>query len=147
MILERLEADIKAAMRSKDKDRLKVLRTLKSAVKQVEIDTRSELSEDDVIGILKGEHKKRLQAKELYESGERKELAAVEQFEIELIEEYLPKALTEGELTAAVEKAIIELSAEGIQDMGKVMKQLKEELGNRADGKQLSIIVRQKLSK
>ncbi len=146
MIEERLNQDIIEAMRSREKDRLRVLRTLKSALKQVQIDSRKDLSEDDVIGILKGELKKRQQAKELYEQGNRPELAENEQYEIEMIENYLPQALTEAELTAAVDGAIEMLSATGMQDLGKVMKQLKEELGNRADGKQLSIIVRQQLS-
>ncbi len=146
MIEERLNSDIIVAMRSREKDHLRVLRTLKSALKQVEIDTRKDLTEDNVIGILKGELKKRQQAKELYEQGKRPELAENEQYEINIIEGYLPQALTEAELTAAVEEAIKFLSATGIQDLGKVMKQLKEELGNRADGKQLSIIVRQQLS-
>lgn len=146
MIEERLNEEIKTAMRSHDKDRLRVLRTLKSSIKQVKIDSRSELSEDDVIGILKGELKKRQQAKELYLSGERSELAANEEYEISIIEEYLPQALSRAELTAAVENAITELSASSMKDMGTVMKHLKSELGNLADGKQLSEIVRQKLN-
>lgn len=146
MIEERLNEEIKTAMRSHDKDRLRVLRTLKSSIKQVKIDSRSELSEDDVIGILKGELKKRQQAKELYLSGERSELAANEEYEISIIEEYLPQALSRAELTAAVENAIKELSASSMKDMGAVMKHLKSELGNLADGKQLSEIVRQKLT-
>lgn len=146
MIEERLNEEIKTAMRSHDKDRLRVLRTLKSSIKQVKIDSRSELSEDDVIGILKGELKKRQQAKELYLSGERSELAANEEYEISIIEEYLPQALSRAELTAAVENAIKELSASSMKDMGTVMKHLKSELGNLADGKQLSEIVRQKLT-
>jgi uncharacterized protein len=146
MILERMDAAIKEAMRSKSKELLKVLRTLKSAIKQVQIDTRKELSDDDVVGILKGELKKRQQAKELYITGERADLAGNEQFEIEIIESYLPRMLSELELTEAVEKAIVALSACGIEDMGRLMKHLKEELGNLADGRQLATIVRQKLS-
>lgn len=147
MIEERLNNEIKDAMRSREKNRLKVLRTLKSALKQVQIDTRKELTEDDVIGILKGEQKKRRQAMELYITGGRQELVDNEQYEIDIIEEYLPKPLSEEELTAAVEKAVEVLSPQGIQDMGMVMKHLKEELGNRADGKQLSILVRQTLNR
>lgn len=146
MIEQRLGEDIKTAMRSRNKERLSVLRTLKSCIKQVQIDERRELSNDDVASILKGEHKKRVQAKELYENGDRPDLAQQEQYEIEIIEEYLPRALSDAELTAAVEKVISEISAGGMQDMGRVMKQLKEELGSQADGKKLSIIVRQKLS-
>jgi uncharacterized protein len=146
MIAERLNNDIKAAMRSRDKDLLKVLRTLKSALKQVEIDSRKELTEEDVIGILKGEHKKRRQAQELYVTGERPELATIEQYEMDVLESYLPAPLTEEELAAAVLKAVEELSASGMQDMGKVMKHLKEELGNSADGKLLSNLVRKRLN-
>ena len=147
MIEERLNNEIKDAMRSRDKNRLKVLRTLKSALKQVQIDTRKELTEDDVIGILKSEQKKRLQAMELYLSAGRQELVDNEQYEIDIIDEYLPRPLSEEELTAAVEKAVEVLSPNGMKDMGMVMKHLKEELGNRADGKQLSILVRQTLNR
>ena len=146
MLLERLNGDIKQAMLNKDKARLKVLRTLKSSVKQVQIDTRKDLSDDDVVGILKGELKKRKQAKELYIQGDRDDLVKNENFEMEIIQEYLPRALTEAELSAAVEEVIVSESANGMKDMGKVMKALKESLGNQADGKQLSIIVRRKLS-
>lgn len=146
MIEERLNEDIKTAMRSHDKELLKVLRTLKSALKQVQIDSRKDLSEDDVIGILKGEQKKRTQAKELFETGNRPDLAANEQREIDIIEQYLPASLTEEDLAAAVEKAVEALSASGMQDMGRVMKHLKEELGNQADGKVLSNLVRKRLN-
>jgi len=146
MIAERLNNDIKAAMRSREKGLLKILRTLKSALKQVEIDSRKELTEEDVIGILKKEYKKRSQAKELYVTGERADLVAIEQQEMDVIDRYLPAPLTEDELAAAVEKAVEALSASGMQDMGKVMKYLKEELGNSADGKLLSNLVRKRLN-
>lgn len=89
--------------------------------------------------------KSRKQAIELYEQGNRPELAANEQYEIEVIESFLPEPLSEDEMAAAVDDVIAGLEATSMKDMGSVMKALKEKLGNQADGKILSMLVRQKL--
>ncbi|MCF7920280.1 MAG: GatB/YqeY domain-containing protein [Candidatus Cloacimonetes bacterium] len=146
MVKTRLEEAIITALRSHDKQRLMALRTLKSAIRQVEIDQRVELEEEAVLEILQGQLKQREQAKELYIQGGRQDLADTEEYEMEIIREYLPQPLTDAELEEAVKKAIDELAVTAMSDMGRVMKYLKEELGSQADGKRLSGIVRNHLS-
>jgi hypothetical protein len=122
-----------------------VLRSLKSALKNQAIDRGQELTEAEEFKVLKKQVKARKQAIELYEKGNRPELAAQEQQEIEIIQSYLPQPLTETEMEQEVDKVISELAAETMKDMGKVMKTLKDKLGTRADGKILSQLVRTKL--
>jgi uncharacterized protein len=147
MVKTKLEEAIKSAMRAREKKLLMVLRTLKSTIKQVEIDKRVDLDDEAVLEILQYQLKQREQSKQLYLQGERTDLADNEEFEMEIIREYLPQPLTDEELTTAVSKAIRALDASGMSEMGRVMKHLKEELGSQADGKRLSGIVRNHLNK
>ncbi len=144
-MISKIEEDIIQALREKDKDRLIVLRSLKSAVKYQQIELGRELEEDEVISVLAGQVKSRQQAIELYLQGNRPELAEKETREIEIINFYLPQKMSEAEMEVEVDKAITELNASSMKDMGLVMKTIKEKLGNRADGKILSDIVRKKL--
>ncbi|KQC09045.1 MAG: hypothetical protein APR54_03880 [Candidatus Cloacimonas sp. SDB] len=145
-MIKKLSADINEALRQSQKDRLKVLRTLKSVLKNREIELRKELTEQEAMQILNSEIKKREQALELYLQAGRQELADNEKFEIAIIREYLPEPLSEAELSVEVDKAISETGADSMKEMGPVMKLLKERLGSRADGKSLSSLVRAKLS-
>ncbi len=144
-MISKIEEDIIQALREKDKDRLIILRSLKSAVQYQQIELGRELEEDEIISVLAGQVKSRQQAIELYLQGNRPELAEKETREIEIINFYLPKKLSEAEIEVEVDKAITELNASSMKDMGLVMKTIKEKLGNRADGKILSDIVRKKL--
>ena len=144
-MISKIEEDIIKALREKDKDRLIVLRSLKSAVKYQQIELGRELEEDEVISVLAGQVKSRQQAIELYLQGNRPELAEKETREIEIINFYLPPKMSEAEMEVEVDKAITELNASSMKDMGLVMKTIKEKLGNQADGKILSDIVRKKL--
>lgn len=146
MVKAKLSEAIKAAMRSHEKERLLVLRTLKSAIRKEEIDQRTDLEEDAVLKILQSQYKQREQAKELYLQGDRKDLADQEEFEQKIIEEFLPKPLTDEELGKEVDLAIEELSITDMSGMGKVMKHLSSKLGSQADGKRLSGLVRLRLS-
>ena len=145
-MIKKISADIVDALRQGKKDRLKVLRSLKSALKNREIDLKEELSEQEAMKVLNVEIKKREQAIELYLQGGRQELADNDNFEIEIIREYLPEPLTEAEMQAEVRKAVEEIGAASMKEMGLVMKLLKERLGERADGKSLSNLVRAELS-
>jgi len=145
-MIKKISADITNALRQGKKDRLKVLRSMKSVLRKFEIDFRKEISEKEAQKILSSEIKKREQAIELYIKGNRPELAENEKFEIGIISEYLPEPLTETQLILEVDKAILETGAESLKEMGSVMKLLKESLGGRADGKTLSNLVRSKLS-
>ena len=144
-MISKIEEDIIQALREKDKDRLIVLRSLKSAVKYQQIELGRELEEDEVISVLAGQVKSRQQAIELYLQGNRPELAEKETREIKIINFYLPQKMSETEIEVEVDKAVTELNASSMKDMGLVMKTIKEKLGNRADGKILSDIVRKKL--
>ncbi len=144
-MISKIEEDIIQALREKDKDRLIVLRSLKSAVKYRQIELGRELEEDEVISVLAGQVKSRQQAIELYLQGNRPELAEKETREIAIINFYLPRKMSEAEMEVEVDKAVTELNASSMKDMGLVMKTIKEKLGNRADGKILSDIVRKKL--
>ncbi|MCK4654095.1 MAG: GatB/YqeY domain-containing protein, partial [Candidatus Cloacimonetes bacterium] len=125
-MIKQIEKDIISALRKKDKDRLKVLRSLKSAIKYKEIELGKKLSEDVIISVLKGQVKSREQAVELYIRGDRPELAEIETQEIEIIESYLPEPMSELEIEKEVDNTISELEAESMKDMGRVMKVLKE---------------------
>lgn len=145
-MIKKISADITAALRQGEKHRLKVLRSLKSALKNREIDLQQELSEAEAMKVLNSEIKQREQAIELYLQAGRQELADNDKAEISIIREYLPEPLTESEMQQEVSKAIAEIGATSRQDMGSVMKLLKEKLGGRADGKSLSNFVRAALS-
>ncbi|MDP8267847.1 MAG: GatB/YqeY domain-containing protein [Candidatus Tenebribacter davisii] len=144
-MLTQINIDLKKAMKAKDKDKLKVLRALKSAVQYRKLELKEELTEAEVISIFNGQVKQRKQSSELYIQGERPELAEIENREIKIIKSYLPEELSEAELEIEVSETIVHLNAESMRDMGIVMKYLKEKLGSNVDGKSLSAIVRQKL--
>ena len=144
-MLTRINIDLKKAMQEKDKDMLKVLRALKSAVQYKKLEQKKELSDEEVISVFKIQVKQRQQAAELYIQGERPELAEIENREIEIIKAYLPEELSEAELEKEVSEAIAHLNAESMKDMGTVMKYLKEKLGSNVDGKSLSANVRREL--
>ena len=146
MIVEKIAKDLVLAMKSKDKEKTALLRYLKTALKNAEIEKQKPLSYEEEIKILRQQIKQRQQAKDLYIQGGRNELAQHEQDEIDIILQYLPKQLSEKEIEAQVELAIKELDAHSLKDMGKVMKYLKERLKESADGKLLSTIVKSKLS-
>ena len=146
MILKQITTDMTEALRNKEKERLTVLRSLKSALKNREIELKNELNEEECIAVLSRQVKSREQSIELYLQGGRQDLADQEKFEIEIIRTYLPQPLSEAELENEVEETISRLQASGMKDMGPVMKDLKSRLGSRADGKILSSIVRQKLA-
>ena len=144
-MLTRINIDLKKAMQKKDKDMLKVLRALKSAVQYQKLEQKKELSDDEIISVFKIQVKQRQQAAELYIQGERPELAEIENREIDIIKAYLPEELSEAELKKEVSDAIAHLNAESMKDMGIVMKYLKEKLGSNVDGKSLSANVRREL--
>ena len=144
-MLTRINIDLKKAMQEKDKEMLKVLRALKSAVQYQKLENKKELSDDEIISVFKIQVKQRQQAAELYIQGARPELAEIENREIDIIKVYLPEELSEAELEKEVSDAIAHLNAESMKDMGTVMKYLKEKLGSNVDGKSLSANVRREL--
>ncbi len=143
---EQIQADLKEAMRAGDTRRREALRLLMAAFKQVEVDRRIELSVDDALGILMSEAKKRREAITEMSGAGRTELAAQEQYELDLIESYLPRQLDRAELEPIVREAIAEVGATTPKDMGQVMKLVMARVKGQADGKLVNTIVRELLS-
>lgn len=149
-LAERLNEDMKAAMKAKDQARLDVIRMARAAIKQREIDARTDgtttaLTEEEATQVLRKLVKQRQEAAELYDKGERPELAAKERAEIGVLEEYLPKQAGAEEIEAAVRAVAAELGATSMKQMGQVMKAALAKLGGAADGKVVSEIVKKVL--
>ena len=137
-----LQDDVKAAMRAREAERLSALRLLMAAIKQREVDERVELDDDGVRATIQKLLKQRRDAASQYDAANRPELAAKERFEIDVLSAYLPAALSEAEVDAAVSAALVETGASTPADMGKVMGLLNARLAGRADMAQVSARVR-----
>jgi uncharacterized protein YqeY len=126
--------DVKSAMKAGEKDRLKVLRLITAAIKQIEVDGRKEIDDDaTVLGILNKMVKQRRDSITQFVQGNRQDLADIEISEIEVIDTYLPEQLSDEDLDKLVDEAIAATGAEGIRDMGKVMGSVKAKAEGRAD--------------
>lgn len=147
-IQEKIDADLKEAMRSKDAERLSVLRMAKSALMNAAIEmqgARAQLPDPDAIAVIRKQVKQREDSIEGFEKGGRPELAAKERREIGVLTEYLPKPLTENELEQLVKGAIAEVGATSKAQMGAVMKVATQKAGGRVDGRTLSQAVQKAL--
>lgn len=142
----RINEDMKAAMRAKEADRLGTIRLLLAAIKQREVDERKDLDDVAITGVIEKMLKQRRDSISQFEQGGRQDLADKEKFEIEVLQEYMPRAVGDEEIQAAVIAAISSQGARGPQDMGKVMAVLKGELAGRADMGKVSALVKAKLS-
>lgn len=145
-LLNQLKEAQKDAMRSKDKLSLGTIRMALAAVKQREVDERIELTDTDVLQILTKMVKQRQESITQFEKGGRDDLAATEKQEIEVIQRFLPKALSEDEVSTIVDKAIASTGAESMKDMGKVMGAIRGELQGRADMGKVSALIKSKLN-
>lgn len=142
----RLTEDMKAAMRSKDKPRLGVVRLVLAAIKQREVDERIELDDTQVLAVLDKMVKQRRDSVKQYTDAGRQDLADQESYEISVLQEYLPAALDDAELEALIKDAISSTGAASMQDMGKVMGVLKPQVQGRADMGAVSQKIKQQLS-
>ncbi|PDO10287.1 MAG: aspartyl-tRNA amidotransferase [Candidatus Reconcilbacillus cellulovorans] len=145
-IVERLNEDMKQAMKDQDKFRLSVIRMLRSAIKNAEIDKRKPLGEDEAVEVLSRELKLRQDSLQDFERGGRADLADNIRKEIAVIREYLPRPLSEEELTELVERAIRDTGASSKADIGKVMAVLMPQVKGRADGRHVQRLVQERLS-
>lgn len=143
---ERLDEDLKSAMRAKDSLRMNTIRGLKSAVKYREIELMKPLDDAGILGVASTEIKRRRDSVEQYRAGNRPDLADKEAAEILLLQDYLPQQLTAAELEAKVDEVIARVGAKGPKDMGAVMKALLPDVQGRADGKVVSELVKQRLA-
>jgi len=143
---ERLDEDLKAAMRAKDSLRMNTIRGLKSAVKYREIELMKPLDDAGILGVAATEIKRRRDSVEQYRAGNRPDLADKEEAEIRLLQDYLPQQLSAAELEAKVDEVMARVGAMGPKDMGAVMKALLPDVQGRADGKVVSELVKQRLA-
>jgi uncharacterized protein YqeY len=145
---DRINADIKSAMLAKEKERLAALRDIKSKLLlEATSGGSGEVSEEAAMKICLKLHKQRLETYDLYNQQGRADLAEEEMFQAKVIEEYLPKMLSEAEVKAEVEAAVAQVGASGPQDMGKVMGILTGKLSGKADGKVIAALVKEALNR
>ncbi|HSE01894.1 MAG TPA: GatB/YqeY domain-containing protein [Burkholderiales bacterium] len=142
----RINDDVKAAMRGGDARRRDALRLLLAAVKQREVDERKELADADVVGVIERMIKQRRESIAQFEKGGRQDLAQNEKYESDLLQGYMPQALSDAEIAAAVAEAISAAGAKAPSDMGKVMGALKSKLAGKADMSKVSALVKSKLA-
>jgi uncharacterized protein YqeY len=142
----KLTTDMKSSMKSGDKKRLGVIRLMLAAIKQIEVDERIELDDTRILAVLDKMAKQRRESISHYSDAGRNDLVAVEQAEIDIIQEYLPEALSEAEINDLVEQSIAATGAATIKDMGKLMGVLKPQLQGRADMGKVSQLIKSRLS-
>ena len=143
---ERLTADMKEAMKSRDTLRLSVIRMVISSVKNRDIELRRELNDSEITDAIVSLCKQRRESIRLFKEAGRQDLVEKEEAELALMQEFLPQQLTREELESLVDQAIAETAATSGKDMGKVMKALQPQVSGRADGKLVSEVVKQKLA-
>ena len=145
MLKEQIQSDMKTAMKAGDKVRLGVIRLILAAIKQREVDERIELDDTQVLVVLDKMVKQRRDSIEQFGAAGRQDLVDIERFEVEVIQAYLPTALSEAELNALVEAAVTTSGAAAMSDMGKVMALLKPQVQGRADMGAVSALVKRRL--
>ena len=145
-LLSQLKDEMKNAMRAKDKLRLGVIRMAISAIKQAEIDHKTEATDDNVTAVLTKMVKQRKDSISQFKDAGRTDLVDVEEAELVIINNYMPAQLSEEEVSVAVDKAIADSGASSMQDMGKLMGLLKSQLDGKADMGAVSGLIRSKLS-
>ena len=145
-IIDQITADLKDAMRAKDKNKLGTLRLITAAIKQIEVDERIEVDDIRMLAILDKMAKQRNESIQQFKNASRADLVAQEEFELEIISHYLPTPLTEEEITQHVDKALLDADAKQMSDMGKVMAILKPLLQGRADMAKVSGMLKAKLT-
>ena len=145
MLSQRIREDMKTSMKAGDKRRLGVIRLILAAIKQREVDERIELDDSQTLAVLDKMVKQRRDSIEQFEKAGRNELAEQESFEIEVLQAYMPEALSEEEIDAMIAEAISGTGAASLRDMGKVMGLLKPKIQGRADMGAVSAMVKQRL--
>lgn len=141
-----IEQDLKDARLARDDARRDALALLLSSLRSAEKDLQRSLSDEESLQVLQRERKKRVEAVEAYEAAGREEQAAREEFELDVIEEFMPDQLTEDEIDEIVDDVIAEVGATSLRDLGRVMADVMPQVSGRADGSVVSQIVREKLA-
>lgn len=145
-LIERIEEELKAAMRARDQDRTDVLRLTLASLRAAEKEVQRPLKEDEELHVLQRERKRRLEAAEAFRGGGREEQAAKEERELGVIQEFMPEPVDETELERIIDDAIAETGATSLRDLGRVMADVMPQVAGRADGSVVSQLVREKLA-
>lgn len=147
MLKEKLQQDVKDALKSGDRKKRMVLGMVLSAIKNKEIEKRGELSEEDIVAVIASEIKKRRDSLDQYQKGGRLDLAEQEKKEAEMLMAYMPEQMSEDEVRAEVKKAVSETGANNMKEMGKVIGAVMTKVKGKADGQIVSQMVKEELSK
>lgn len=142
---EKINEDMKLAMKAREAEKLGAIRLLQAALKQIEVDERIELTDDLVLVIIEKMLKQRKDSIEQYKAGNRPDLVAKEEFEVGVLSAYMPAQLSDAEVTVILESVIAETGATSAKDMGKVMNALRPKVAGRADMGKLSSLVKSRL--
>ncbi|MER1972706.1 MAG: GatB/YqeY domain-containing protein [Psychrobacter alimentarius] len=142
---QKLSDTIKTSMKARELERVKVLRNVQAVIKQIEIDRQTELDDAQVLEVLQKQLKQRQESLTIFTDNSRDDLAAKEQFEIDIINEFMPKQMTDDEISALVNAEIAEQGATSMRDMGSVMGVLKNKTAGRADPALISKLVKDAL--
>jgi uncharacterized protein len=142
---DRINDDMKAAMKARESDKLGAIRLLTAALKQKEVDERIEITDDVVLGVIEKMLKQRKDSIEQYQAGNRPDLVAKEEFEVGVLQIYMPAQLSDAELAKILDQVVAETGATSAKDMGKVMNALRPRVAGRADMGKLSGVVKARL--
>jgi uncharacterized protein len=142
---DRINEDMKAAMKAREAEKLGAIRLLTAALKQKEVDERIEITDDVVLGVIEKMLKQRKDSIEQYKAGNRPDLVAKEEFEVGVLQVYMPAQLSDAELAKILDDVVAETGATGAKDMGKVMNALRPRVAGRADMGKLSGVVKARL--
>ena len=145
-LIEEIDDEIKDAMKARDGERRDALRLILDALKKSEKELQRPLSEEEELQVMQRERKKRIEAADAYRAGGREEQAEAEERELEILEEFMPEPLSEDEIEEIVDDVIAEVGATSMADLGRVMADVMPQIAGRADGSQVSQIVREKLA-
>jgi len=145
-LIEEIDGEVKDAMKAGDAERRDALRLILNALKNTEKELQRPLSEEEELQVMQRERKRRIEAAEAFRAGGREEQAAAEERELDILEEFMPEPLSEDEIDEIVDDVIAEVGATSMADLGRVMADVMPQIAGRADGSQVSQIVREKLA-
>jgi uncharacterized protein len=145
-LIEEIDDELKDAMRARDAERRDTLRLILNALKNSEKELQRPLSEEEELQVLQRERKRRVEAADAFRNGGREEQAAAEERELDVLEEFMPEPLSEDEVEEIVDDVIAEVGATSMADLGRVMADVMPQIAGRADGSQVSQLVREKLA-
>lgn len=145
-LIERIEGELKQAMRARDRERTDTLRLTLVSLRSAEKDLARPLKEDEELQVLQRERKRRTEAAEAFREGGRAEQADKEERELEIIQEFMPEPVSDEELERIIDDAIAETGATSLRDLGRVMADVMPQVAGRADGSTVSQVVREKLA-